>query len=237
VYPCAPFVRAAKLTSSANVRKEVRSEMDQSNRQRRWFEDLESFSHRVLTTVLFTDVVDSTGRLLELGDRAWAELLGRHHDRFRGVLARFGGSEVDSAGDGFLASFEMPTLALAFACAFHREVEVLGLEVRTGIHTGECEVEDGRLRGLAVHLGARLATLASPGEVLVSATVRDVVSGSGVRFRDRGLHELRGVPTQRRLYAAVWRQEMASAPSNRRHRRAAARVSHGPASTRLAGIA
>lgn len=211
--------------------------MDQSNRQRWWFEDLESFSHRVLTTVLFTDVVDSTGRLLEVGDRAWAELLGRHHDRFRGVLARFGGREVDSAGDGFLASFEVPTLALAFACAFHREVEDLGLEVRTGIHTGECEVEDGRLRGVAVHLGARLATLASPGEVLVSATVRDVVSGSGVRFQDRGLHELRGVPTQRRLYAAVWRQEMASGPSSRTRKRAAARVSHAASSTRLAGIA
>ena len=115
--------------------------MEHQNRHRRWFEDLESFSRRVLTTVLFTDVVDSTGRLVELGDRAWARLLGNHHACFRSRLTGFGGREVDAAGDGFLAAFEVPTLAVAFACAFHDEVADLGLEVRTGVHTGECELE------------------------------------------------------------------------------------------------
>ena len=131
--------------------------MEHTNRHRRWFEDLESFSRRVLTTVLFTDVVDSTGRLVELGDRAWTELLRDHHANFRSRLAAFGGREVDAAGDGFLASFEVPTLAVAFACAFHHDVVDLGLQVRTGVHTGECELDGEGLRGVTVHLGARLA--------------------------------------------------------------------------------
>jgi class 3 adenylate cyclase len=181
--------------------------MEHQDRHRRWFEDLESFSRRVLTTVLFTDVVDSTGRLVELGDRAWARLLGNHHACFRSRLAGFGGREVDAAGDGFLAAFEVPTLAVAFACAFHDEVADLGLEVRTGVHTGECEFEDGRLRGVTVHLGARLAGIADPGEVLVSATVRDVVAGGELTFADRGLYQLRGIPGRRRLFAAEWRAD------------------------------
>ena len=207
--------------------------MEHLDRHRRWFEDLESFSRRVLTTVLFTDVVDSTGRVLELGDRTWTELLRAHHTRFRERLGRFGGREVDAAGDGFLAAFDVPTYAVAFACAFHDEVVDLGLEVRTGVHTGECELEDGRLRGLAVHVGARLAGLARPGEVLVSATVRDVVAGGGLRFADRGLHELRGVPGQRRLFAARWDVGGACAPPRRDRSRAAAGVTHRPRAGRL----
>ena len=207
--------------------------MEHLNRHRRWFEDLESFSRRVLTTVLFTDVVDSTGRVLELGDRTWTELLRAHHTRFRERLERFGGREVDAAGDGFLAAFDVPTYAVAFACAFHDEVMDLGLEVRTGVHTGECELEEGRLRGVAVHVGARLASLARPGEVLVSATVRDVVSGGGLRFADRGLHELRGVPGQRRLFAARWDEGSAFAPPRRDRSRPAAGVTHRSRAGRL----
>jgi class 3 adenylate cyclase len=200
--------------------------MEHPNRHRRWFKDLESFSRRVLTTVLFTDVVDSTGRLVELGDRAWTELLGDHHARFRSRLPVFRGREVDAAGDGFLAAFEVPTLAVAFASAFHHDVADLGLEVRTGVHTGECELEGGRLRGIAVHLGARLASLADPGEVLVSATVREVVAGGELTFVDRGLYQLRGVPGRRRLFAVQWRDRRDHDGSGPRRSRAAVGVSH-----------
>jgi class 3 adenylate cyclase len=200
--------------------------MEQPNRHRRWFEDLESFSRRVLTTVLFTDLVDSTGKLVELGDRAWSRLLRDHHACFRSGLARFGGREVDAAGDGFLAAFEVPTLAVAFACAFHHDVVDLGLQVRTGVHTGECELEDGRLRGVAVHLGARLASVADPGEVLVSATVRDVVAGGGLTFVDRGLFQLRGVPGGRRLFAIQWRDGRDAEMPQRGRSRTAVGVSH-----------
>lgn len=210
--------------------------MDRENEYRRWFEDVESFSRRVLTTVLFTDVVDSTGLLLEIGDRAWAELLAEHHDSFRGSLDLFGGREVDAAGDGFLASFDAPTRALACASAFHNDVDQLGIQVRTGVHTGECEIQDGRLRGVAVHVGARLAGLARPGEVLVSATVRDAVQGGGLRFADRGLHELRGLPGHRRLFAAVWNEDQPPVPRRSMHR-AAVGVTHRRQPRRLAGIA
>lgn len=207
--------------------------MGQPNRHRRWFEDLESFSRRVLTTVLFTDVVDSTGRVCELGDRTWAELLRTHQARFRDRLRPFGGREVDAAGDGFLASFDSASRAVAFACGFHAEVLDLHLEVRTGVHTGECELDDGRLRGVAVHVGARLAGLARPGEVLVSSTVRDVVAGSGLRFTDRGLHELRGVPGQRRLFAARWNEAGSLPRAGVDRSRAAAGVTHRRYAPRL----
>jgi class 3 adenylate cyclase len=200
--------------------------MEHPNRHRRWFEDLESFSRRVLTTVVFTDVVDSTGRLVELGDRAWSRLLRDHHACFRTRLAAFGGREVDAAGDGFLADFEVPTLAVAFACAFHNDVVDLGLQVRTGVHTGECELEGGRLRGVAVHLGARLAGVADPDEVLVSATVRDVVEGGGLRFVDRGLFQLRGVPGRRRLFAARWKEDRDADGLRSARSRTAVGVSH-----------
>jgi class 3 adenylate cyclase len=201
--------------------------MGHPNRHRRWFEDLESFSRRVLTTVLFTDVVDSTGKLVELGDRAWTELLRDHHASFRSRLSGFGGREVDAAGDGFLAAFEVPSLAVAFACAFHHDVVDLGLKVRTGVHTGECELEgSGGLRGVTVHLGARLAGVAHPGEVLVSATVRDVVAGGGLRFVDRGLYQLRGVPGRRRLFAAQWMNGGDADALRPGHSRAAVGVRH-----------
>lgn len=211
--------------------------MGHPNRHRRWYEDLESFSRRVLTTVLFTDVVDSTGQVCELGDRSWTDVLRTHHARFRDRLSLFGGREVDAAGDGFLAAFDVPTHAVAFACAFHEGVVDLRLEVRTGVHTGECELEDGRLRGVAVHVGARLASLARPGEVLVSSTVRDVVAGSGLRFVDRGLHELRGVPGQRRLFAARWDESGAFTAARREGPRTAAGVTHRRHPERLVNTA
>lgn len=155
-----------------------------------------------------------------LGDRVWAELLEAHHATFRELLDGFGGREVDDAGDGFLAAFDVPSYAVAFACRFHDGVEQLGLQVRTGIHTGEVELRDGRLRGVAVHVGPRLAALARPGEVLVSATVRDVVFGGGLRFTDRGTHELRGVPGTRRLFTVRRAQELGPGSTRPRPRAA-----------------
>jgi len=156
---------------------------------------------RVLATILFTDIVGSSDRAVELGDRAWRELLARHHELVRRQLARFRGREVDSAGDGFLASFDGPARAIRCARAIVEGVGSLGLEVRAGLHTGECELLDGKVAGIAVHTGARVASQAEPGEVLVSGTVKDLVAGSGLVFQDRGLHELKGVPGEWRLYA------------------------------------
>ncbi|HZT17587.1 MAG TPA: alpha/beta fold hydrolase [Gaiellaceae bacterium] len=158
---------------------------------------------RVLATVLFTDIVGSTERLGALGDRAWAQLLERHHARVRRELARFGGEEIDTAGDGFLALFDGPARAVRCAAAVREAVGDLGLEVRAGVHTGEVERPGGSApRGIAVHVGARIASTASAGEVLVSATTRDLVAGSGLEFVDRGEVVLKGVGS-RRVYAAV----------------------------------
>jgi class 3 adenylate cyclase len=159
--------------------------------------------HRILATVLFTDVVGSTERAVELGDRRWRELLERHDAHVRRELAHWHGREVDKAGDGFLASFDGPARAIRCALAIREAVGMLGLDLRAGVHTGECEVEDGRLTGIAVHIGARVAALAAPGEVLVSSTVKDLVAGSGIAFEDRGEHELKGIPGTWRLYAVV----------------------------------
>jgi pimeloyl-ACP methyl ester carboxylesterase len=148
---------------------------------------------RVLSTVLFTDIVRSTEQAAELGDRAWRDLLGRHHSLVRRELVRFRGRELDTAGDGFFASFDGPARAVRCARAIVESVRELGLEVRAGLHTGECEVLDGKVSGIAVHTGARVASLANGGEVLVSSTVRDLVAGSGIQFEDRGTHELKGV--------------------------------------------
>jgi class 3 adenylate cyclase len=156
---------------------------------------------RVLATVMFTDIVGSSERAVELGDRAWRELLGRHHELVRRQLARFRGKEVDTAGDGFLASFDGPARAIRCAEAIVEGVHALGLEVRAGLHTGECELLDGKVAGVAVHTGARVAAQAEPGEVLVSSTVKDLVAGSGLRFQDRGQHELKGLPGEWRLFA------------------------------------
>jgi class 3 adenylate cyclase len=158
---------------------------------------------RVLATVLFTDIVGSTERAVELGDRRWRELLGSHDAAVRRELERFRGREVDTAGDGFLATFDGPARAVRCALSIGEAVRQLGIEVRAGVHTGECELDGPKIRGIAVHTGARIASLAAPGEVLVSQTVKDLVSGSGLEFEDRGVHELKGVPGEWRVYAAV----------------------------------
>jgi class 3 adenylate cyclase len=155
----------------------------------------------VLATLLFTDLVGSTERTADLGDRAWRELLTRHHAIVRRELERFRGNEVDTAGDGFFATFDGPARAIRCAEAIVRDVGGLGLEVRAGVHTGECEVHDGKVTGIAVSTGARVSSVAGPGEVLVSSTVKDLVAGSGIDFEDRGTHELKGVPGEWRLYA------------------------------------
>ncbi len=158
---------------------------------------------RVLATVLFTDIVGSTERAAKMGDRRWRELLSAHRNAVRRELALYRGHEIDTAGDGFFASFDGP--ARAIECA-RRIVEVAGeegIQVRTGLHTGECERDGERLTGLAVHIGARLAALARPGEVLVSRTVKDLVAGSGIEFDDRGEHSLKGVPGEWQLYAVT----------------------------------
>lgn len=191
---------ASTIPQRSNRRE--RFDVDQRNRKTAWFEDVTSLACRVLTTILFTDIVGSTDKVLELGDRGWARLVERHHIGFREQLARFGGREVDVAGDGFLATFGTATLGIACAFAVRDRARDLGLELRTGMHTGECELNGDRVRGIAVHIGARVAGLAGPGEVLVSSTVKDVVAGSGIRFVDRGLHELRGVPGEHQLFGA-----------------------------------
>jgi class 3 adenylate cyclase/esterase/lipase len=156
---------------------------------------------RVLATVLFTDIVGSTERATRLGDRRWRELLEAHHSAVRRQLERFRGRELDTAGDGFLASFDGPARAIRCARAAIEAVGQLGLEIRAGVHTGECEVVGDKLAGIAVHIGARVAGRAGPGEVLVSSTVRDLVAGSGLVFEDRGAAALKGVPGEWRLYA------------------------------------
>ena len=158
-------------------------------------------SDRVLATILFTDIVGSTERAAEMGDGAWKELLGRHHTLVRGELVRFRGEELDTAGDGFFAAFDGPGRAIECASAIRDAVRSLGLEVRAGLHTGECERVEGKLGGIAVPTGARIASLAEPGEVLVSSTVKDLVAGSGIEFDDRGTRELKGVPGEWSLFA------------------------------------
>jgi class 3 adenylate cyclase len=156
---------------------------------------------RVLATVLFTDIVGSTVKAAELGDRAWRELLERHHALIRRELVRFRGSELDVAGDGFFARFDGPARAIRCACAITDTVRELGIDVRAGLHTGECELVDGKVTGIAVHTGARVASLSQPGEVLVSGTVKDLVAGSGIEFDDRGVAELKSIPGEWRLFA------------------------------------
>lgn len=156
---------------------------------------------RVLATVLFTDIVGSTERAAAAGDRDWRALLERHDELVRRQLARFKGTEIKQLGDGFLAAFDGPARAVRCAAAVTEEVRPLGIEVRAGVHTGECEQRDRDLAGMAVHIGARVGARAGPGEVLVSSTVKDLVVGSGLEFEERGLAELKGVPGEWRLYA------------------------------------
>jgi class 3 adenylate cyclase len=148
----------------------------------------------VLKTVLFTDIVDSTARAAAEGDKRWHELLDAHDTAIRHKLDRFRGEEVKAIGDGFLAAFDGPGRAINCAQAIASDAGALGLEVRAGLHTGECELRGDDLAGIAVHIGARVAALAGPGEVLLTSTVRDLVAGSGIEFTDRGVHELKGVP-------------------------------------------
>jgi pimeloyl-ACP methyl ester carboxylesterase len=157
---------------------------------------------RMLATVLFTDIVDSTATASRLGDRAWRGLLDRHHDVVRTELGRWRGREIDTAGDGFLATFDGPARAVRCAVAASRSVQALGLRIRAGVHTGEVEVAGDDVRGIAVHIGARVAAMAGTGETLVSSTVKDLVTGSGIAFADRGAHTHKGVPGEWRLYAA-----------------------------------
>jgi pimeloyl-ACP methyl ester carboxylesterase/class 3 adenylate cyclase len=156
---------------------------------------------RVLATVLFTDIVGATERASSVGDRRWHDLLDSHHALVRRELKQYRGREIDTAGDGFLATFDGPARAVRCACAISKEVQALGLEIRAGLHTGECELMGEKLGGIAVHTGARVAAHARTGEVLVSSTVKDLVAGSGLAFRDRGMQSLKGIPGEWRLFA------------------------------------
>jgi pimeloyl-ACP methyl ester carboxylesterase len=158
---------------------------------------------RVLATILFTDIVGASVRASQEGDRRWTELLAQHHEVVRQQIERFRGREIDTAGDGFLASFDGPARAVRCAKAIIDSVRSIGIEVRAGVHTGECQVFDQKLAGIAVHVGARIAALATANEVLVSSTVRDLVAGSGLKFENRGTHALKGVPGEWNLLAAV----------------------------------
>jgi class 3 adenylate cyclase len=158
---------------------------------------------RVLATVLFTDIVGSTERASTLGDAAWRDLLERHHQTVRAMIGRYRGREVNTAGDGFLATFDGPARGVRCAQAIAEAVRALGLEVRVGLHTGEIDVTGDDVQGIAVHIGARVGALAGPSEVLVSQTVKDLVAGSGLSFEDAGEHELKGVPDRWHLYRVV----------------------------------
>jgi class 3 adenylate cyclase len=166
-------------------------------------EPWEAEPDRILATVLFTDIVGSTARAAELGDRAWRQLLQQHHEAVRSELGRFRGKEMDTAGDGFFATFDGPARAIRCAFAIREGIRALDLDVRVGLHSGECELVDGKAGGIAVHIGARVASFAGPGEILVSSTVKDLVAGSGIEFSDRGEHQLKGISEAWRLFAVV----------------------------------
>jgi pimeloyl-ACP methyl ester carboxylesterase/class 3 adenylate cyclase len=171
--------------------------------QEAWAEEAsaEPETDRVLATILFTDIVGSTAKAVELGDARWRELLEQHHATVRRLLLRHRGTELDTAGDGFFASFDGPARGIRCARAITESVRDLGIEVRAGLHTGECERMNSKVGGIAVHIGARVAAEAGPGEVVVSSTVKDLVAGSGIAFHDRGAAELKGVPGEWRLFA------------------------------------
>ena len=161
-----------------------------------------AFNNRVLTSVLFTDIVSSTARASELGDRRWRELLDAHDAIVRRHLDTFGGSEISMIGDGFFSVVESPARAIRCAQAIVNDVAPLGVDVRAGVHTGECEVRGSNYSGIAVHIGARVAAMAHAGEVLATRTVKDLTAGSGIGFADRGVHWLKGVPEPWHLYEA-----------------------------------
>jgi class 3 adenylate cyclase len=163
----------------------------------------ESEPDTLLATVLFTDIVGSTAKAAELGDRPWRDLVARHHALVRAQLDRYRGRELDTAGDGFFATFDGPIRAIRCAVAVRAALRDLGLEIRAGLHTGECELIGEKPGGIAVNIGARVAENAQPGEVLVSQTVKDLVAGAGIAFDDRGVASLKGVPGEWRLYAVA----------------------------------
>jgi class 3 adenylate cyclase len=181
------------------VLNELQMFLEDAWRRRNELEEHDS----VLATILFTDIVGSTQKMSELGNRAWTDVLKQHHTAVRRQLGRYRGVEMDTAGDGFFATFDGPARAIRCAREIVESVRPLGIEVRAGLHTGECEVNDGKVAGIAVSLGARVAAEAGPSEVLVSGTVRDLVAGSGLEFVDRGTRELKGVPGEWRLYAVA----------------------------------
>ncbi len=158
---------------------------------------------RVLATVLFTDIVDSTRRAAEMGDRDWHALLDAHDAIVRSQMSRFRGREVNTSGDGFLAMFDGPQRAIRCAMAIRDAVQALGIQVRAGLHSGECEVRGDDIGGIGVHIGARVSALAGPNDVLVSSTLGDLVIGSGLEFEERGTHQLKGVPGEWRLFAVA----------------------------------
>jgi class 3 adenylate cyclase len=158
---------------------------------------------RILTTLLFTDIVRSTERVASMGDQAWRSLLDAHDRIVRDQLRRFRGKEINTTGDGFLVSFDGPAWAIRCALALSEAIRARGLDLHVGLHTGECEVRGDDLGGLAVHIAARIGSMAEPGEVLVSGTVKDLVAGSRIDFVDRGEHQLKGVPGNWRLYRAL----------------------------------
>jgi class 3 adenylate cyclase len=158
---------------------------------------------RMLSTVLFTDIVGSTEHLVELGDAGWRSLIARHDERAHVEIERHRGRFIDSAGDGIFATFDGPARAVRCALAINRSIRDLGIQIRAGVHTGEVELDGDSVRGIAVHIGARVASLAGPSGVLVSQTVKDLVAGSGLTFEDAGEHDLKGVPDRLRLYAVA----------------------------------
>ena len=179
------------------------SVLDAIERFVRGIHDEQAELDRVLATVLFTDIAGSTQKVAELGDRGWRELVERHHATVRAMLARYRGVEVDTAGDGFFATFDGPARGVRCAQAIVRAIRPLGIEVRAGVHTGEVETIDGKVGGLAVVIGARVGGLAEPSQVLTSQTVKDLTAGSGLTFEDAGEHELKGVPDRWHLYAVA----------------------------------
>ena len=200
-----PGARHETMPGSAPAIMQERSDayLDALQRFARELHEEEAELESVLATVLFTDIVESTARQAQLGDRRWADLVRDHHAVVRGCLARYRGRELDTAGDGFFAAFDGPVRGIRCARAIVDAVRPLGLTVRAGLHTGECRTIDGKVGGLAVSIGARVTSLAGPSEILVSQTVRDLVAGSGLELADRGEHALKGVPGSWRVYAVV----------------------------------
>jgi len=190
-------------------------------RCRHWAERTEQFlahhtlheRNRALRTFLFTDIVGSTDRTAEMGDRQWVDVLRKYYSVVRRELAIFRGHEIETAGDGFLAIFEVPAQAIRCASAISDAMSNLGIQIRAGLHAGECEWFENSIAGIAVHIGARVVAMAGPGEVLVSSTVRELVLGSGIRFVEHGTHCLKGVPGEWRLFLARETQAAVLSPS------------------------